>query len=44
MSFLDHLEDLRWHLIRSPLALLLWHRCFYCKEFIFEYLFLDQKT
>ena len=28
MSFLDHLEDLRWHLIRSFLSVIV--ACIYC--------------
>lgn len=37
MSFLDHLEELRWHLIRSTLAIVI-VGCvaFFMKEFIFE--------
>lgn len=37
MSFLDHLEDLRWHLIRSCLAILiLASGAFIAKDFIFD--------
>lgn len=37
MSFLDHLEDLRWHLIRSVLAILIAATvAFIFKEFVFE--------
>lgn len=39
MSFLDHLEDLRWHLIRSVLAVLLTATiAFLAKGFIFDVL------
>ena len=37
MSFLDHLEDLRWHLIRSCLSILvLASIAFIAKDFIFD--------
>ncbi|MFO7702398.1 MAG: twin-arginine translocase subunit TatC [Psychroflexus maritimus] len=37
MSFLDHLEDLRWHLIRSSLAILIAGTiAFLAKSFIFD--------
>ena len=37
MSFLDHLEDLRWHLIRSTLAILIAATAaFLMKSFIFD--------
>lgn len=37
MSFLDHLEDLRWHLIRSVMAILLTGSiAFLAKDFIFD--------
>ena len=36
MSFLDHLEDLRWHLIRSVFAILIAASiAFICKRFHF---------
>ncbi|MAJ13236.1 MAG: twin-arginine translocase subunit TatC, partial [Flavobacteriales bacterium] len=36
MSFLDHLEVLRWHLIRSGIAIIsLSILAFICKDFIF---------
>ena len=39
MSFLDHLEELRWHLIRSTIAVvLLGAIAFIAKEFIFDVL------
>lgn len=39
MSFLDHLEDLRWHLIRATLAIVLAGLCaFFAKHFIFDVL------
>ena len=37
MSFLDHLEELRWHLIRSSLAIvILASVAFIAKDFIFD--------
>ena len=37
MSFLDHLEDLRWHLIRSVFAILITGSlAFIAKDFIFD--------
>ena len=37
MSFLDHLEELRWHLIRSCLAIvILASVAFIAKDFIFD--------
>ena len=37
MSFLDHLEDLRWHLIRSCLSILVIASiAFIAKDFIFD--------
>ena len=37
MSFLDHLEDLRWHLIRSCLSILILASiAFLAKDFIFD--------
>ena len=37
MSFLDHLEELRWHLIRSCLAIVLMASvAFIGKDFIFD--------
>ena len=37
MSFLDHLEELRWHLIRSVLAILIIATAaFVFKDFIFD--------
>ncbi|HET8810249.1 MAG TPA: twin-arginine translocase subunit TatC [Flavobacteriaceae bacterium] len=39
MSFLDHLEDLRWHLIRATLAVVIAGGCaFFAKDFIFDVL------
>lgn len=44
MSFLDHLEELRWHLIRSSLAIvLLATGAFFAKEFIFDVLIFGPK-
>ena len=40
MSFLDHLEALRWHLIRSTIAVLIVGVvAFICKDFIFQIIF-----
>ena len=37
MSFLDHLEDLRWHLIRATLGVVIAATlAFICKKFIFD--------
>ncbi|MDC7995683.1 twin-arginine translocase subunit TatC [Altibacter sp. HG106] len=45
MSFLDHLEELRWHLIRSTLAVvILGTLAFIFKEFIFDVLILGPKN
>ncbi len=45
MSFLDHLEELRWHLIRSTLAVvILGTIAFIFKEFIFDVLILGPKN
>ena len=39
MSFLDHLEDLRWHLIRCVIAVLVCGGvAFLSKDFIFDYI------
>ena len=44
MSFLDHLEVLRWHLIRSGIAIIsLSILAFICKEFIFDTVLLAPK-
>ena len=44
MSFLDHLEELRWHLIRSTLAVtLLGVVAFIAKDFIFDVLLFGPK-
>jgi sec-independent protein translocase protein TatC len=44
MSFLDHLEELRWHLIRSTLAVtLLGVAAFIAKDFIFDVLLFGPK-
>jgi sec-independent protein translocase protein TatC len=45
MSFLDHLEDLRWHLIRSTLAVvILGTVAFMAKDFIFDVLIFGPKN
>ena len=37
MSFLDHLEELRWHIIRSLIAIVsAGFICFLMKDFIFD--------
>ena len=44
MSFLDHLEDLRWHLIRATLSVLIAGLiAFICKGFIFDTLIFGPK-
>ena len=44
MSFLDHLEELRWHLIRSVLAIVIVATAaFIFKDFILMYCFLVLK-
>ena len=45
MSFLDHLEDLRWHLIRSVLAILITAGlAFIAKDFIFNQVLFGPKN
>ncbi len=45
MSFLDHLEDLRWHLIRSTIAIVIMGLvAFLAKSFIFDVLILGPKS
>ncbi len=45
MSFLDHLEDLRWHLIRSVFAILLTGSiAFIAKDFIFDKILFGPKN
>jgi len=45
MSFLDHLEELRWHLIRSTLAIvILATAAFLAKDFIFDVLIFGPKS
>lgn len=42
MSFLEHLEVLRWHLVRSAIALILFSGiAFFAKSFVFDYLILS---
>lgn len=44
MSFLDHLEELRWHIIRSVVAIMVLATvAFLAKEFIFDYLIFGPK-
>ena len=44
MSFLEHLEILRWHIIRSFLAVLISGLiAFLAKDFIFEYIIFGPK-
>jgi sec-independent protein translocase protein TatC len=41
MSFIDHLEALRWHIIRSAIAIVVFTTvAFFCKEFLFHDLIL----
>lgn len=45
MSFLEHLEELRWHLIRSVVAVLIMAAvCFAFKSFIFDTILLAPKS
>lgn len=45
MSFLDHLEDLRWHLIRASLAIVIVATvAFLAKDFIFDVLIFGPKN
>jgi sec-independent protein translocase protein TatC len=45
MSFLDHLEDLRWHLIRATLAIVIVATvAFLAKDFIFDVLLFGPKN
>lgn len=45
MSFLDHLEDLRWHLIRSTAAIVIFGTiAFIAREFIFDVLLFGPKN
>lgn len=45
MSFLDHLEDLRWHLIRATLAVVILATiAFLAKDFIFDVLLFGPKN
>ena len=45
MSFLDHLEELRWHLIRSALSILIFGViAFMFKDFIFNTLLFGPKS
>ena len=45
MSFLDHLEDLRWHLLRSVIAILLAGvAAFVAKDFVFDVLLFGPKN
>lgn len=45
MSFIDHLEELRWHLIRSGIAILvITIIVFICNRFIFDTLILGPKS
>lgn len=42
MSFLEHLEVLRWHLVRSAIALMLFSgAAFFSKSFVFDHLILS---
>jgi len=45
MSFLDHLEELRWHLIKSTVAIVIFATvAFVFKEFVFDVLILGPKS
>jgi len=45
MSFLEHLEELRWHLVRSALSVVVFSIIvFMCKEFIFDYIIFSPKN
>ena len=45
MSFLDHLEELRWHIIRSALAIMVFAVvAFIFKDFIFDTVILNPRT
>ena len=45
MSFLDHLEELRWHLIRSVISILVFGTlAFIFKDFIFNTLLFGPKN
>ena len=45
MSFLEHLEELRWHIIRSLIAIIsVGFICFLMKEFIFDTIILGPKN
>jgi len=45
MSFLEHLEELRWTLVRSAIAILVVASvAFVCKEFVFDFLLLAPKN
>ncbi len=45
MSFLEHLEELRWHIIRSALAIVIFAVvAFIMKDFIFDKVILNPKT
>lgn len=45
MSFLEHLEELRWHIIRSALAIMIFAiAAFIMKGFIFDVVILDPMT
>lgn len=44
MSFLDHLEELRWHLIRSTIAIfIIAVLAFFFKDFIFDQIIFGQE-
>ena len=45
MSFLEHLEELRWHIIRSALAIVIFAvAAFILKDFIFDVVILNPRT
>ena len=45
MTFLDHLEELRWHIIRSLIAIIaVGITLFIFQDWLFNYIILDQHT
>lgn len=45
MTFLDHLEELRWHLVRSAIAVIVFAiAAFFCKEIIFDGILMAPKN
>ena len=45
MSFLDHLEDLRWHILRAIMGIVFAGSiAFIFKDYIFDNIILDQRS